>query len=220
MKLTGTNLTWMIAGAVVGGISGYLVTDLILYKLEERKVMKEFEEFNDGIEERLVTLANIQKSEIDKARIDYTKHSKSDLKDLVKQYTSEDAPYIVTVEDYNDEGDPFGRLSIIFYEEDAVFADANEEVIDNPQNLFGPNIHLHFGEKSEDPDIVYVCNPGEGVIFEIIRMHTSYKVEVLGEPAEPEKPKKAAPKRRARAAAKKKAEPEDDGSNQDSDSES
>lgn len=197
MKMTGTNLTWLIVGCAVGGVSGYLITDLLIYKLREREFATKPNEWVDS--EGVAISADWAKAINEgKIKTDYTKYSKGDLDELVKAYLPELAPFIIPLEAWEDNEYEYEKHTILFYTEDAVFTQENGDVIKSPQNQFGPNIHLHFGEASEDEDVVYVSNPGLESLYEILRIHESHEKKE-------EEPKKVEPKRASRAAAKQKA---------------
>lgn len=181
-------------GALFGGILGYLIVDYLIYKNLE----KEFAE-KSPVQEWMFEHAGDEMSVI--PNIDYSRYSKADLGELSKPYLADMSPYVATLEDWNLLDIP--KRTILYYTEDSVFSDGTGEIIKSPQNIFGPNAQLHFGEESEDEDVVYIHNPGLNLIYEIIRQHESYKVTVLGE--EPPE-KKDSPKREAREAGKKESE--------------
>lgn len=220
MKVNTVNLTYLLIGMTFGGVSGYLITDLLVYKKLERDFNKTADEsgkyilnFDESDEFKVEESGQyvINEKAIKGLVKDYTKYSKSkaELKELVKKYQSmPDSIIIVNLEEFEGTEFSYPHETITYYELDSVFSKDNDEVVDNSQELFGPNIHLHFGEKSEDDDIVYVCNHDLGLMFEIVRVHSSYKVMILGEPEPEPKPTKSASKRRKVAPVVE--EPDDD----------
>lgn len=194
-------------GGVAGGILGYLTTSLIIDKLTKEKEI--FETKSRGwIKESDWKLTNPTDEMVEDSKplvnsletvmkTDYTKFSgvdkaKANLEDLVKPYKENDDFVIISLVDYAERDNSFMKEIVYYYEEDSAFANTNEDLIDAPESLFGPNIHLHFGEKSDDPDVVYLRNNKNSTIYEILRIHSSYSVSVLGNP-EPEvksKPRK------------------------------
>jgi hypothetical protein len=189
---------------LVGGIGGYLLADLIAWKVLEESFEEEMKEREDEeAEELFVGLREHMDGQREDKRIDYSKYTKPDLKELAvlaEVYETETAPYIISFDDWQDGAliqgqetvEEYDREVISYYATDGVFADEAEDEIVGTNDLFGPNIHLHFGEESQDPDVVYVLNPAEKTLFEIVRIHESYAVQVLGE--EPPKKKPGRPR--------------------------
>lgn len=221
----GTALLVTGISAVVGAITGYLVTDLLVYEYEKyrfKQAIKNLDELEPEydqppapyFEKGYNTLLDGMPEDVVK-KIDYSGYSeKGSLEELAKPYLQETGPAIVSYDEWEDNPGDFNRVVVAYYTEDMVFSvHDDEDVVMDSQDVFGPNVHLHFGEISGDDDVVYVVNPSLGSIFEINRVHGSYAVEVKGEEPEPEKPPRAAPKRHARrAAVQKKEEQEEDGS--------
>jgi len=193
------------AGGVAGGIIGYFLGGLIIDQIVKRvsEIDETFEDFGDRQEESehgVVTVKEVRYK-------DYTKYAKEkgDLSELVKPYVSSideeskksnakpEKIMIISRDDF-ESNRSHNKEPISYYEDDTTFGNVQEDVIDDPVSIFGPNIHLHFGEESEDPDIVYVRNENNGVDYEITRIHNSYSVVVMGMP--PDQPKETKAKRR------------------------
>jgi hypothetical protein len=206
----------MLAGAVVGGVIGYFFSSLVINQLLKRS--EEWEENNVWVHEReLETGAHVVPHTARK--MDYTQFAKEkgELNELVRPYVSSvsegtntrsDKIYVISVEEY-DINRATNKEPVAFYKDDNTFCNNNEEIIDDPVSLFGPNVHLHFGEQSEDPDIVYVRNDNNGCDYEITQIHNSYAVLILGQPEEIKAPK------RTRRGNVKKAVPNDNEDTED-----
>jgi hypothetical protein len=195
----------IVAGGVVGGVIGYFLGGLIVDQLRKRAKEDEEAERSLSSEEPkhgVVTVREVTKQ-------DYTKFAKGELSELVKPYTSSideeskkanakpEKIMIISLDAFeSDRG--FNKEPIAYYEDDTTFANTQEEIIDDPVSIFGPNVHLHFGEESDDPDIVYVRNENNGVDYEITRVHNSYSIVVMGMPPEPPKETKAKRRRNVR----------------------
>lgn len=201
---------YLLVGGVVGGILGWLITDYLLYKRDEAKYNifsdedAETEELVGGMDKELYEFdENADPRKTDYGGIVVIEEKKT-LEELTRPYQEESSPYILTAEEWGDMGlNSFERKTILYYEMDSIYCTDQEELVDDPENLFLPNAHLHFGEQSDDPDIVYVCNPGRSEMYEILRMRASYQIEVLGEvPVEP--PKEGTSKKRANQPGSKK----------------
>lgn len=209
----GNKLKAQLIGAMVGAITGYLLTDLILWKVLE----KEF------FDEELTELIQLSKptDEInpifterpDKQKVDYSSFSeKEDLGVLVEKYKSDAPPYVVNLSERQhlvEEG--AAEAVIVYYEDDNTYCDEKEEIIDDPMAILGPNPNLRFGDQSADPDTVYIMNERMGVLYEIMRLEESYAIQVLGEIPKPPKPQ------RRKRAAKPEAEEEGKDANSNTD---
>lgn len=176
------------ASGVVGGIIGYLIADFVWYKFFNPEYV--FETFDPDMN-KWVKEDESTKEEESKGRVDYSKYSKADLSTLVKSFKE---PFVVDADAlYNlvEEESEYEQQTIMYYVEDSVFADVSGTIFDkDPQVSFGANIQLHFGEKSGDPDVVYVANLNDKIVYEIVQVHSSYRKDVLGE-VEPVKKRKA-----------------------------
>lgn len=177
----------IISSGLVGALIGYIIGELIIDRLE----FEDFEYIESSEEEE-----PIKETKNDEKKIDYNKYGskvkKDELSKLVAPYktnTSNELPFIISTSEWETQPE-YQKETVYWYEEDSSFADVKEEIIDDPASLFVPNVHLHFGENSGDPDIVYVRNDKMGVDYELIRIHGSYATIVMGEP-EPVKPKRS-----------------------------
>ena len=89
-------------------------------------------------------------------------------------------PHVITHLDW--EGgtpDHYQRTTLTYYATDDILADERDAVIDDPEYALGDGLS-HFGEESNDADIVYVRNPTLNEDFEIVRVHRSYAEAVFG----------------------------------------
>lgn len=202
---------YVACGGVIGGLAAYLAADVLAFKLKEKA---ELHMYNNLAEEyRKFEQEHPEEVQEKHEHVNYAGMAKPSLTDIGKEYTSDDAPRVMNIDEFPEVSGWNSREVILYYALDGVYVDENEEIIDNPQNRFGPNAHLHFGEDSDDPNVVYIINRGEGVIYEIIREDSSYKVEVLGEVEEPPKKVKVTRKQpgRPRGSKNKQKELEEEG---------
>ena len=171
----------ILAGAL-GGVLGYLISDWLVFKLWEEDIRNDLAEVNPSKEEISAPSAT--------HHVDYSGflQDKADLADLIqrKGYSSKPAlvegPYILSEEEAHEiaGGREAGWETITYYEQDGTFCDQAEEIIEDMRPLTGPNIHLHFGDMTDDPDVVYVHNPRSGVVYEVLRLNESYSLQVAG----------------------------------------
>ncbi len=195
----------MLIGAVVGGTAGYFLGKLIAKQLE--KAAQKYEEEDNWQKESWLEEEGRSVKETEVSKIDYTKYTKAkgDLEELVKPYVSSigekpvkkvkskakdkaDNIMIISYEEYANNR-AMNKEPVSYYADDFTFADANEEIISNPTDLFPVNINLQFGNQSEDPDIVYVRNENNGCDYEITQIHGSYREIIAGLPPEESKVK-------------------------------
>lgn len=93
-------------------------------------------------------------------------------------------PYVISSEEYSHDEPEFDKITISYYEEDDTLCDDRERPIDDIEGLIGDALS-HFGEKSNDRNIVYVRNHRISSDFEVLRETGEYAVRVLGLEKEP-----------------------------------
>ncbi len=193
---------YLLAGSIAGGILGYLIADFIAYKMDEagyaaaykKYPEREGEEPVGGMDTELYNFKDDGTIGTDYAKR-VTPEDKATLEELTRPYQDEKEPFIIPFNEWDDSISSFVQKTILYYEHDNIFCDDQEVPIEDPVNMFGPNVHLHFGEDSDDPDAVYVSNPGRSEMYEILKMKASYKADVLGE-VDADSPKEDSPKKR------------------------
>lgn len=183
---------WYAIGAVSGGIAGYLVADFVAYKLQEKMIEKDImDEFDKNLEEyksndEEVVLMGVdhgpksQKGDLAKLAQPYLA-SEFEPEEPENEWVNEDLPLyeIISEERWTDQDYP-DQVTIMFYTDDKTFAGENEEIISGVKDLIGPDDLLRFGEKSNDPDVVYIRNNDIEADFQVIRVHGSYATLVMG----------------------------------------
>ena len=169
---------YFLLGAVVGAAGSYFYfkakyneaeKELYSERFEERKEKKE----DDG--ERII--------ELGKAVIE----EKPDIMTLAKKIAEnryakkeevegsvEDGPYLINPDEFGVDHD---RESIIFYSDDVLAYEINDEIVENADELVGSEFKDHFGDYEED--MVYVRNDSEMTDFEIFKDTRTYE-EVSG----------------------------------------
>lgn len=91
-----------------------------------------------------------------------------------------DGPYVITLEQFQEEMDHYDKSTIYYYEDDDTLTDEGEEVITDVTATIGDDALDNFGCGSEDPEVVYVRNDKMGIDYEVIRLSKSYAETVLG----------------------------------------
>lgn len=70
---------------------------------------------------------------------------------------------------HDEEGEHFTKVAVLYYPNDRVLLDDNEEPIEDINMAVGFKNLNRFGDESHDPDVVYVRNPRMETDFEVIR---------------------------------------------------
>lgn len=90
------------------------------------------------------------------------------------------APFIISEDEFMANETDYEQNSVTWYEADGVLIDQWDSVIERIEETVGRNNLTKFGEKSGDPNIVYVrCDRFE-IDFEVARSEGAYSSEVLG----------------------------------------
>lgn len=205
------NVLLLLAGAGFGAVSGLMISEVLIDRIVWGNPEKKEED--NG----LVTLTK-DGPEGMKEVVMSDEYKKPPLSELIRDYnpnpmeSEEPSIAIVTKELVDEHANMVNIETILFYEEDHVFADEDGGMIDDPNELFVPNVHLHFGEGSNSEDIVYIWNGHVQMFYEVVSTKTAYKYEVLGEkpPPIPEKPKRLRRAKPNKAAEVADEEHEDD----------
>lgn len=192
-------------GGVSGGLVGWFVGEILVYQIE-KKAENDYwgEKITKPIREELERLDEVTFDDNKHVKRNYTGKFKDDnkgeLSDLVKPYNAVVPPpekssievsniRIISERDYAIRKPEYEKENGYFYEGDSVWVSEDGSVIENPNELYGPNIHLQFGTQSSDPDSVFVRNDSLMCDYQLLRLHENYSVSVLGLEPE-EKPKK------------------------------
>lgn len=85
-------------------------------------------------------------------------------------------PYVIPRQEFMDGFQGYEQDDMItYYVDDDVFADKKDDVIENPEMLFGANIRELFGESDEDDeDVVCIRDDYREMEYEITRVHNAY----------------------------------------------
>ena len=90
---------------------------------------------------------------------------------------SPDTPYVIHVDEFNDNELEFTQSTLTYYEGDDILTDEHDVPVYNYKTLVG---EISFGKGSGDPNVFYVRNPKIEAEYEILRDRGHYAVEVLG----------------------------------------
>lgn len=100
-------------------------------------------------------------------------------------------PFILTQREFEEGEHDYAQNTLTYYEGDDVLTDERDQPIHNKRPVVGDD-NLQFGEKSNDPNIVYIRNNHLEVDFEVCRSTGTFSEEVLGytEPSNKQRPRK------------------------------
>lgn len=95
---------------------------------------------------------------------------------------SPDAPYVITVGEYDEEEDTnlYTRIELAYYEEDNTLSDDREAIVPDIEGCVGSKNLNRFGMGSEDPNVVYIRNEKLMADYLVTREEGSYTQTVLG----------------------------------------
>lgn len=89
-------------------------------------------------------------------------------------------PYVITLDEYQEEEESYDKITLVFYGEDGVLVDDHDVRVDNVDYTVGSqNLH-RFGMGSKDKSTVYVRNDEREADYEIVLNEGSYSEIVLG----------------------------------------
>jgi hypothetical protein len=197
-KTVAFSLLSFVAGALIGALSMKLYIKDKYEKLAQDEIDDVIETFkNRGGKQAQVKVADDLFEDAPRQYVrlatPYSVEQREDLPgemagfDNVRDYfdTPRDdppeEPYVIDVDSYSNEKDDFAKESLFFYEDDDTLSDDNEDIVDDIRAVVGDQALTLLGEDGSD-EVVYVRNEKLRVDYEIILLHKSYKVEVMGMP--------------------------------------
>lgn len=89
-------------------------------------------------------------------------------------------PYILSWEEYLENDQEYEQLRITYFDEDDCYVNEDDELLTSAADSVGAPANLQFGYGSNDPEVVFVCNPRLNMMFEITRGKGSYAEAVHG----------------------------------------
>lgn len=100
--------------------------------------------------------------------------------ELKRREEKPDIPYVVSKDEFDQNDDELEQVTLTFYEEDDVLADAGDTPVEDKDALVGDDNMSRFGHGSEDKNIVYIRNPKLNILIEVVHSDGSFAREVLG----------------------------------------
>lgn len=103
--------------------------------------------------------------------INYTGYFKTEDK-IVAADTPSKESYVISDEDYAESG--FGKITLTYFEEDGVFINVAEDIVENGLELIGKDNLEHFGEFEDG--VLFVRNDFYQTDYEVVYDSGSYSV--------------------------------------------
>lgn len=89
-------------------------------------------------------------------------------------------PYVITMDEYQEEEESYDKIDLTYYAEDDVLTDDHDKRVDDYNYTVGAqNLH-RFGMGSGDKKVVFVRNDTRGADYEITMNEGSYSEIVMG----------------------------------------
>lgn len=111
--------------------------------------------------------------------VNYATGSKSqDAEEQEEKENDDEAPYLISVDQFSEEHDDFKKVSCVYYTEDNIICETAHSEKISADSVGRENLDMLL---SSDIDILYVRNETLGVDYEIDKYEGSYAYEVLGE---------------------------------------
>lgn len=85
-----------------------------------------------------------------------------------------EAPYIITKEEFFNNESEYEQASLTYFENDDVLIDAQDMPVDDTDRIVGDDHLTMFGYGAEEPDVLYVRNDKMEMEFEIARNESSF----------------------------------------------
>jgi hypothetical protein len=90
-------------------------------------------------------------------------------------------PYVISIDDYmDDEGSPFTKVEMTYFEGDNVLIDSAEHIVPDIDGTIGANNLTKWGMGTTDKDQVYIRNERLEIDIEVTRDDGTYTRAVLG----------------------------------------
>ena len=100
--------------------------------------------------------------------------------ELAKRAEHPNLPFIITLDEFNENEDDFEQVTLTYYEGDEVLVDERDQVVSDELNTVGPDALIRFGHGSKDKNVVYVQNNRLTLQIEVLKSEGKYAEEVLG----------------------------------------
>lgn len=100
--------------------------------------------------------------------------------ETVRPDDAETTPYVISVDEYMSDNPDHSKFSLQYYSEDDVLTDETDAPIRKIGSLIGDDFASKFGERSGDPNVVYIRNEARKLDAEICLNEGSFAKMVYG----------------------------------------
>lgn len=163
------------AGGLVGGLAGYFICKKKygIIEAEEVKVdekpetKKEVHKAQDKYEEELYSASYVKKDK-------KTGDEEWDDAEKVSPTEPDMVPYQISPEAFADEHADYAKLTMVYYEDNEVLVNEEEECVDIDSTI-GYDAINHFGDFEKDA--VFIRNEALGNDYEVLLEHAAFGVD-------------------------------------------
>lgn len=92
----------------------------------------------------------------------------------------QDVPYVIKQSTYMENDVGHTQCTLTYFAGDQTLVDEREQIVDDVDDMVGEDNLERFGQKSKDPNVVYVRNDVTQMDFEILLSQGKYSEEVAG----------------------------------------
>lgn len=89
-------------------------------------------------------------------------------------------PYVISVDEFMNDNPEYDKTTITYFEGDDTLCDEREEIVPDVEGVITTDALAHFGNMSNDRNVVYVRNDRISTDFEIIRDKRNWHEVVAG----------------------------------------
>ena len=90
------------------------------------------------------------------------------LSDHDKRARKANMPYVIHSEEYSNEETGYSQSTITYFPDDDILLDENDDILEEIEMYVGTHNLTRFGERSGDPNIVYIRNPRFEHEYEVV----------------------------------------------------
>lgn len=198
--LAGSGLVVFAAGFGLGYLVGKKRAPMVVKRIFPADVLDKFEDDGEAEQDPIVYQTGLDLQDITE---DIVLNPRRDPNEIVIEYEPdvsnifdnedewnheaelstriEGQPYIIHIEEFENEEAGFSQSTLTYYEGDDILVDERETPVYNHSQVVG---ELRFGHGSNDQNVVYVRNEKLHADYEVLRDSGYYSVEVLGQQME------------------------------------
>jgi hypothetical protein len=133
----------------------------------------------DKVVDETVAVVEAKEEVVVEERNVFKESSEFDL-EVEKLSRTEDAPYIITHDEFYEGEKEYDTVELTYWAEDGTLVGEDQLPVENTDKVIGDDHMMRFGSGSKDPNVVFVRNDRLETDYEIKRENGSYLEKVLG----------------------------------------